>query len=916
VLATIRLAREDRAGAEHSFRESLAAIRTAYPDGHWGAILAILGLGDVRLQALDHLGAEEMYREALRTARDVFDGNLHVARVLNALGDVLLALGDYAAAEPCYREALNLYRRLSGERSSEVARLQMKVADASYAKGAYPEALDGYRDVLGRVRSMPDEHGVGVPLNAEGDRIGLPLANLKVAEALIALDDPDAAPPHCDSALSMLEGEPGWLVARARHVSAWIREARGELEEAERIYQEALGLRRASLIEGHPDIASTLHALARVRYLRGDLARAERGFREALDLRMGICGPMHPHVAESLEGLADVHYVQGNLAAARARLGEALEIMEILRPQVAGAELERAAYAGKLGLPHAAAEYARLMVRRKRPERALEALERGRARSILDLMARSEVDVLAEARRSADPDALARLEAALAAEEAVRIRAREAESALFAIQARSDLDPDEGRRMAIDQVEAIKDVRRRLGEAVAVVQAELREVYPEGRPASPSTIRDALGEGELLLAFAWLDEALVLLMARSRQGWEAGKAPIEGHLLAEGEPALDRLDELAAILRFELSHRPAAGPDRGEPLGEPAEPRSSAPAISASHELFAALLPTEVWAEVKAARRVVVLPDGPLNGIPMEALVVEPSASWGAARTLLDEGPPLVYVPSGSLLVDRAAIRDGQLARGPAGISALVLADPSFHGLPSGARRPGELPDPDDVHSDSEPGLDDPSAIDLIRLYGDRLAPLPGTRLEAAAIAGSVKAAGGQLVLLSGGDATLTEMEGRLAGVNLLHLATHGLMGSVTRPYDASLALARPDHPTPDDMGFLRLEDLIRSWRGRLSECELVTLSACETHRGIRIGDSLMALPVGFFYAGAPAVVASLWKVDDRCTARLMAGFYRRLLDGRHASKLAAFAEARRAVRRDYGHPFYWAAFVFLGDPR
>ena len=916
VLASIHLLRDDLVGAERSCRESLADIRSAYPTGSWIEVLDLRVLGQVRQRELDHLAAEETYREALKTARSVWDGNLHVARALTSLGDVLLALGDHAGAEPAYREALELHRKLQGERGPGTVQLQMKVAEACFARGDLPEALERYRDVLDRAHSLPDNDSIWVPLAPQGGRYWEPLAHLNVARALLALDEPDAARAHCDSARAMLEGVPSWLVAEARHVNAWLREVRGELEEAERLYREALELRRAALPDGHPDIACSLHALARVQYLRGDLDRAERGFREALDLRLRVCGPMHPHVAESLEGLADVHYVQGNLAAARARLAEALDIMEILRPQVAGAELEGAAYAGKLGLPHAAAEYARLMVRRKRPERALEALERGRARSILDLMARSEVDVLAQARRSADPDALVRLEAALATERAGEERVQEAESALFAIQARSDLGPDERQRMAIDQVESIKEARRRQGEAAAAVMAELRGMYPEGRPASPSAIRDALGEGELLLAFAWLDEALVLLVARSRQGWETGDDSIEGHLLAEGEKALDRLDGLAALLRSELSHKPAAGPDRGEVPDPVEDVGSTSRAIQASNELFRALLPPAVWEQVKAARRVVVLPDGPLNGIPMEALVVEPAASWGSARTLLDEGPPLAYFPSGSLLVDRIGIRDAQLARGPAGISALVLADPNFEGHPSTARLPGEPLGAPGVHPGSEAGFDDPSVIDLIRLYGGRLAPLPGTRIEAAAISVSVKAAGGEVVLLTGGGATRRKLEEHLDGKQLLHLATHGLMGSVARPYDASLALTPPGAPTPEDIGFLRLEDLIRSWRSRLSDCELVVLSACETQRGIRIGDSRMALPVGFFYAGAPAVVASLWKVDDRSAARLMAGFYERMLDGRHTSKLSAFTQARKAMREGYGHPFYWAPFVFLGDPR
>jgi CHAT domain-containing protein len=103
-------------------------------------------------------------------------------------------------------------------------------------------------------------------------------------------------------------------------------------------------------------------------------------------------------------------------------------------------------------------------------------------------------------------------------------------------------------------------------------------------------------------------------------------------------------------------------------------------------------------------------------------------------------------------------------------------------------------------------------------------------------------------------------------------------MGSAARPHDASLALTRPKEISPQDIGFLRLDDLLRDWRSKLDGTRLVVLSACDTGRGATVGDSAMALPWGFFFAGARTVVASLWRVDDEATALLMARFYENLL--------------------------------------
>ncbi len=269
------------------------------------------------------------------------------------------------------------------------------------------------------------------------------------------------------------------------------------------------------------------------------------------------------------------------------------------------------------------------------------------------------------------------------------------------------------------------------------------------------------------------------------------------------------------------------------------------------------------------------------------------------------------------------------------------------------------------------------NALDQVRLFGGSLVPLPGTRREAEAIAALFAQAAARQAhdatftspaacLLLDEQATIANLSERVAGVRYLHLATHGLMGSAERPYDASLALTQPETPTAGDIGFLRLQDLISRWTGRLDNCELVVLSACDTQRGIRRGDSVMSLPLGFFFAGARTVVASLWKVDDTATAVLMTRFYENLLGefdeardiagrtyaaGQPMPKAAALREAKLWLRSStndeitelvsqlpasddrgtvrerppvsesaagahpYEHPYYWAAFILIGDP-
>jgi len=102
---------------------------------------------------------------------------------------------------------------------------------------------------------------------------------------------------------------------------------------------------------------------------------------------------------------------------------------------------------------------------------------------------------------------------------------------------------------------------------------------------------------------------------------------------------------------------------------------------------------------------------------------------------------------------------------------------------------------------------------------------------------------------------------------NLLHLACHGRFRS-DNPLFSSLQLAD---------GWLTVRD---TYNLKL-QCDLVTLSACETGVSqVAPGDELIGLARGFFAAGAPTLLVSLWAVDDEATTQLMTLFYQRLLAG------------------------------------
>ena len=95
---------------------------------------------------------------------------------------------------------------------------------------------------------------------------------------------------------------------------------------------------------------------------------------------------------------------------------------------------------------------------------------------------------------------------------------------------------------------------------------------------------------------------------------------------------------------------------------------------------------------------------------------------------------------------------------------------------------------------------------------------------------------------------------------------------------------------------------------------ELLVLSACQTARG----DDKAALGLAgvAIKAGARSTLASLWSVSDVAIAQLMTTFYRHLLNAPTLSKAQALQKAQQELlkNQDWSHPYYWSAFLLIGN--
>ena len=262
-------------------------------------------------------------------------------------------------------------------------------------------------------------------------------------------------------------------------------------------------------------------------------------------------------------------------------------------------------------------------------------------------------------------------------------------------------------------------------------------------------------------------------------------------------------------------------------------------------------------------RRLLVVPCDVLYTLPLEAF-------HDGQRHLL-ERYAVCYLPSASLL---AALPT----------PSLLSSHPSSH-PPSPPRSGGSR--------DSLPRR-------LLVLAHSWEGHLPLVLEEAARVAQALAdTPGGEVLLLTEEQATARALREHAGTAEIVHVAAHGAFRD-DAPLFSSLHLA--DGP-------LTVNEV---YELDLSQASLVTLSGCQTGLGLGQGGEMLGLTHAFFFAGAPALVVSRWRVDDETTARLMQDFYAALAQGE------AVADALRAAQlsalASHPHAGYWAAFGAWGQ--
>jgi CHAT domain-containing protein/tetratricopeptide (TPR) repeat protein len=833
------------------------------------------GLGEIR-------GSLGYFTEALSILNDLKDTR-RLATLHSNIGYLHASLGDYSSALEHYGQALSLHRA-AGNRSGEaIVRNNMGSAYSSLAD--YQKGLDAYLSALEIQRSLGRDWNVAICLHNVawvhailGDRKRARTVYLEALEILRKVKDQAGMSNTLNNLGETSAGLEDYAAALAYYNEALaLRRAVGD-RKGEAVSLASLGKTYAKIGQKEKarqnlDLAVTmLRAPGDPRRLAAALLASGVRWREdgnpekaweALSEALAIGRDIRDRRAEAdaLAELARVERDRGNMVLANQRAGEALAALEELRLTVTSPSLRAWFFAMKRDVLEMQIDLLMCLHADRPGERfdgaALLASERSKARSLLELLGESGAGI----RRGVDSALLDR------EQELQRLIFAKAEQQTRTLNSKSAVVTAGGIAKELDALTTeMEHVQSRI-RSTSPAYAALARPEPLGLPEIRKRVLD---DNTVLLEF--------FLGAGRSFLWSVSTSSIDAYVL----PPRSEI-ELSVRRAYELLTARNRNPANETPGARTLRIRQADGAYVTAAAGLSRMLLGQAAAKL-AGKRLLIVADGALQYLPFASLP-EPAPD-GAKAPPLAVDHEIVMAPSASTV---ALIRESVGGRSPAPKSLAVVADPVFSAADARVA----------PASGRGSGPEEFARLRFSRTEADEITRLAGADEAFRA-----------LDFDASRETVLSEEFGRH---RIVHFATHALLDN-EHPELSSVVLSRVDRDGHPRNGFLRLYDIYNLRLGS----DLVVLSACETALGSEIrGEGLIGLTRGFLYAGAPRVVATLWKVDDRATSEVMKRFYEAMLKrGERPAAALRSAQAAMSKTKGWDAPHNWAAFTIQGEWR
>ena len=809
--------------------------------------------------------------------------SLATAQTLRLWATAQLGLGNYSSARTLVDRSVKIFE------SAERASYPFTRADyAQYSRAVFSMAgiLTFMRDWHGGKRALLKSIDLKMKVSSISPGLGTAYLNLGRLEHYMqnhkeALVQFRAAREHFTSQLK--ESDP--LFADVDAAQAYCEYEDGNKAGGLAMLERALAVREKIHGANDPTIAGTIDNLAELYRNEGRFSDAVRLMERAVAINRNAYGRLHPQVAENEAHLAQLLAEKGDTQSSFEHAMEADRIarehLSISVPTLPEREATLFALKRVEALGYAIGAAVELKGDTVAP--VYDSLIRARALVFDELALRHRV----QGSSSEDSELITRLGEELrgARERLARLAISKAgkEDALQkALEERDSMD----RRLAAASVE----YRRRM----------------MGKSAGLKEVLAALPESTVLVSYR--------RFFRTVKGVRGQRSDYSAFVLTKSGPVVlalgsaDEINEAVEQVRAKLAVEAAA-------------PGVALKRNEAAYRVAADKLRKLVWDPidryVAGAKRVFIVPDGPLHTINFAAL---PEAGV-EGRYLIERGALFHY-----LSAERDLVNEGTLDA--AGTGLLAVGNPSFNRTEL-ARGKGPGRDAEMVAANRAPvfrGARSNCSALQTRQYAD----LPSSAMEVDSIARLWKrGAGGDVIELTGELAGPDRFKAMAPGRRTIHLAVHGFAAG-TDCNDAlsnenpllltGLALAGANRRgEAGEDGILTAEEIASL---DLRGVEWAVLSACETGLGMTTpSEGVFGLQRAFQLAGAHTVIMSLWPVEDKVTSEWMQSLYEQRLtkkmDTASSVRTASLETLKRRRLAGQGtHPFYWAPFVAVGDWR
>ncbi|MCC5946076.1 MAG: CHAT domain-containing protein [Bernardetiaceae bacterium] len=945
------------AEAEPLYKESLQIKKETLGEKHHIYASSLNNLALLYRNMGKYTEAEPLYRESLQIKKEIL-GEKHpeYASSLNNLGLLYQDMGNYAQAEPLYKENLKIKKETLGEKHPEYASSLNSLAILYWSMGKYAQAERLYRESLQiRKENLGEEH----PEYASS------LNNL--AALYVDMGNYEKAEPLYKESLQIKKetlGEKHPDYASSLNNLAILYKEMGSYAQAELLYKESLQIRKETLGKKHPDYAKSLNNLAILYVAMGNYNQSEPLYKESLQIRKEILGEKHPEYAVSLNNLAILYWNMGNYKKAEQLHKESLQInkealgekhpsyamslnnLGTLYKDIGNYDQSEPLYKESLQIrkeilgekhpDYATSLYNLGLLYQKKGafEQALPFYRQAKAnknqqiKNLLPTLSEKEriaylnsiqayfngFQVFTIAHHKEKPSIIAELYDQTLFTKGIVFSSTQKMRQQILNSEDSLLIAD------FDRWKLQKNTYNKLMEKG---QTEIQKtgINLDSMAAQINELEKVLSKRSALFAENVQVKSYKWQQVREKLDKNEAVVEIIRTLKTVGHDSLGKSIKDIVYIAFFVTPKTKKQPEmlileNGNELENKYfnyYKRTIEFKIEDENSYNQYWKPIEdklKQLHKKGFDKIYFSPDGVYHQISLNSLRNPKTDKF------LLEYQNIQLIGTSRDLIELGTSNKVDLSQNFENYRTFLLGYPTYN---------LEGQDKEAIESEEH------SFSSLQRIIGQRgaVAVLPGTKAEIEVIKTYFNKKNIKTQILLETDANEENFK-KIASPTILHVATHGffvpqiektevktVQEAINRkildnPFMRSgLLLAGCETPKPEgEDGILTAEEAMNL---SLENTELVVLSACETGLGdIQNGEGVFGLQRAFQQAGAKTVLMSLWKVSDEATQLLMSEFYKNLLSGK--SKREAFKDAQFSLKAKYPEPYFWGAFVMVGE--